>query len=106
MTENPPINERNSNSPPWRQPCGSVVWSPAAQEEVQLAAQAEAERGVEEGRHERDRRGDRYAGWDTERGEEQSDRDDQQADELGEAWGPGVLELGRRGLAVCPGPRG
>jgi hypothetical protein len=76
---------------------GSVLVGQAALKQVQLAAQAQAERRVQEGRDECDRCGDRHRGGEAEGCQEQPSTDDQQSDKLGEAWWAGVLQLGWRG---------
>jgi len=77
--------------------------SQPAQQQVDLATQAEAERGVEERGGEREGCRD-----DTEQGRpaqvaDEADNGEAQPDGLGEAWWAGVLELGRRGEAGADG---
>ena len=64
---------------------GSVAGQ-APPEQVQLAAEAEAESRVQERGDECDRSRDRHCGGESERGEQQSDTDYEQPDELREAW--------------------
>jgi hypothetical protein len=95
-----PDPERDSFEGPTAQcwgALGSVLVGQAALKQVQLAAQAQAERRVQEGRDECDRCGDRHRGGEAEGCQEQPSTDDQQSDKLGEAWWAGVLQLGWRG---------
>ena len=66
------------------------------QDEVQLAAQAQSENGVQECGHERGRSGDGQCPRDACEMEDESDRDDEQPDALREARRARILEFGGR----------